>query len=511
MSLLLRRRALLAKLKKFLRKIVGIPPVSCPACAEESAVDYKICGNSIQDGTPTPDTPVEVQSVGEKTKNLFNIGTINDYIYYSSSNIKIEDNSLSLQHVASSVNYCYKKDTHYPSGSYAYSYDTVSGAEIQVLIRCYDNNGNTLTNSDVSIQGGEYVDYYKGWIKTWNLNKIVVPDNVAYWIIGFRTQGTADVWNTITNIQVELGDTATPYEPYGKYKIPVVSSGKNLFDIDTYVKNSNTYNGRYIDISQYGVGTKLTISTTDKHIFKIADTAGGTSLLQNGNGNTNTFSFTLLQKYKDCGRLYIISNKTYTAATKEDLSNQNAQLEYGDTATDFEPYQEPITTNIYLTEPLRKAGTVADCVDFANSKVVRNIKKVELAEANYTYAWNNTNGVSFANILDGNYFINKNAISNRINQFDQETPKPTSLWVGVNNAYIYWIKILDYLGFTTVEEFNTWLAENPTYVYYATKTPVEESIEFPQLPTLKGTTVYTIGTTIQPSNMEVTYYSKESE
>ena len=33
--------------------------------------DLKVYGNSLQDGTPTPDAPVEVVSVGEKSVNMF--------------------------------------------------------------------------------------------------------------------------------------------------------------------------------------------------------------------------------------------------------------------------------------------------------------------------------------------------------------------------------------------------------------------------------------------------------
>ena len=41
--------------------------------------DYQIDGNSIQDiqnGEPSPDNPIEIQSVGEKTANLFDINSV---------------------------------------------------------------------------------------------------------------------------------------------------------------------------------------------------------------------------------------------------------------------------------------------------------------------------------------------------------------------------------------------------------------------------------------------------
>ena len=52
----------------------------------------KIYGESIQNGTPTPTSPVEIQSVGEKTKNLLDIDSmLNEYL------IKNNDGSYTIQ------------------------------------------------------------------------------------------------------------------------------------------------------------------------------------------------------------------------------------------------------------------------------------------------------------------------------------------------------------------------------------------------------------------------------
>ena len=42
----------------------------------KSLKSWSITGNTVQDGTPSPDNPVEIQSVGERTKNLFDAKTI---------------------------------------------------------------------------------------------------------------------------------------------------------------------------------------------------------------------------------------------------------------------------------------------------------------------------------------------------------------------------------------------------------------------------------------------------
>ena len=509
--------------------IEGIPPLTLEKSLGKDLRDYKVYGNSFQDGTPTPDTPVEVESVGEKTKNLFDIGTINDYIYYGSSYIKIEDNSLSLQHLSSSINYCYKKDIHYPSGSYAYSYDTVSGAEIQVLIRCYDNNGNTLTNSEVSIKGGEYVDYYKGWIKTWDLNKIVVPDNVAYWIIGFRTKGTVDVWNTITNIQVEYGDTATPYEPYGKYKIPVVSQGKNLFNLEPMLLSSNWRTDSSLSVGGYwnypitGLlpNTEYTLSmkengwsgTTNNGLYVALRNNVGIFVEEGGLCHNNGAWYYCKSKVtitsNENGVLYL----SFYNPTDERLALFFSKcpdiiLELGNTATDFEPYAEPIETNIYLDEPLRKIGEYADYVDFENGVVVRSVKE---SIFNGTENWKkNQYGTNSYHLTDDTLFAT--AIIENMKLVDCTHFKGIAYADRVtagNNIvfidYVYRSITIRNTEYADITSFIDFLKSNEVKANAVLSTPTETQIELPKLPTLKGTTVLDTKTNLALSNMSVVY------
>lgn len=54
----------------------GVPPITLQKCKGVDLIDYKIYGNSIQNGTPTPDNPIEIQSVGDLVvdKNDANYG-----------------------------------------------------------------------------------------------------------------------------------------------------------------------------------------------------------------------------------------------------------------------------------------------------------------------------------------------------------------------------------------------------------------------------------------------------
>ena len=62
---------------KVLTTITGYP-ITLTNSTGEDLVDYKIYGNSIQDGTPTPDTPIEIHSVGDKTSNMIDYTKISD-------------------------------------------------------------------------------------------------------------------------------------------------------------------------------------------------------------------------------------------------------------------------------------------------------------------------------------------------------------------------------------------------------------------------------------------------
>ena len=58
-----------------------------------------------------------------------------------------------------------------------------------------------------------------------------------------------------------------------------------------------------------------------------------------------------------------------------------------------------------------------------------------------------------------------------------------------------------------------WIAalEEPFMVYYPLAETTETPISLPKLPTFKSTTIYSIDTEIQPSNMSATYYSAVKE
>lgn len=205
--------------------IIGYP-ITLADTKESVLADYRIYGNSIQNGTPTPTSTVEIQSVW-KTKNLFNINaitnnkfTINDnsasvYIYASNSS---QSTSVTLADLCPSlevgktyiINYLSDtNDSNISIGSYSKTNFWVSGTS------------RTITESDLNT------------------------------IVRFGGGTPSDTGRTIvfSNIQVEESNVVTEYEPYGKYGIPIkVSSNtgeEKTYNI--YIDEPLRKVGKYVD------------------------------------------------------------------------------------------------------------------------------------------------------------------------------------------------------------------------------------------------------------------------
>jgi hypothetical protein len=526
MRLLERRRALMSALTRFIRTISSKLPLFLTACVDnKSTIGYKLYGESVQNGTPTPNAPVEVESVGEKTVNLISPDTEHEQGFINQNGIGI------------------KKDDNYP---------TINVFTISVKTNTvYSYNATVLNNVTYTLldESKSYLGIYGGVVSKQSNVTFTTTSETAY----VQICGGIGKFN---NGEMFLNE-GTQYlnEPYGKYKIPIRASG-NVFDIDkvsfyhdyaTFKKENNSLIFKTAKIlSVYPTSSNMNafnLKPNTKYICRALVTE-----INNGSSNESasgtmrrSLKLQTLRATYDEKAIYIVNGYSggYKGADSEIITKfktpadmtsykyvvtrmaDNMEVIFkdivimedaGQTIDEYEPYQEPITTNIYLDEPLRKIGKYADYIDFKNQVVVRNIKKVELKNPTEIYTWSNKKGVYFLDVLDRNYSKNIYALSNRnYNSWSESQAYNNSsgMWVGVDNKSLYWTGILDVLGLTTFAEFNSWLSNNATYVLYASTKPTTTPIELPQLPTFKGTTIYSVDTSVQPSNMEVTYYSKE--
>lgn len=211
-----------------------------------------------------------------------------------------------------------------------------------------------------------------------------------------------------------------------------------------------------------------------------------------------------LRDYKVCGNS--VQSGTPTPEAPVEIES------VGD-KTDDGKYKVPIkvnseTINIYLDEPLRKVGDMADYIDFKNGRVVRNTQAVTLTSGKaYAYVYSGMNGIRFDSTLQegGNRYSGYSTHSNKIYMKAQQG----EMWCGANgNTSVYWIGIVDLLGLTTINEFKAWLnsQEIPVKVVCPRTTPILEQIELPTIPTAKGTCNVVVDAEIQPSGVSWQYY-----
>ena len=366
--------------------------------------------------------------------------------------------------------------------------------------------------------------------------------------------------NYQVKIQIEEGSTATEYEEYGmmpspefpseikntgdlltkdncasygsdacdnigKYVVQVKATGKNLFDLSALNWVSANGNNIKYSFNNNSVNIERLAENNTSAIYATMTFKPGvyTISLSNipsdykGIGNFVYSSiFGAVYKEDENG----IIKKTFTLTepktdvvyfympeTEHKIGNKityNVQIEEGTSATTYEPYREA-TTNIYLDEPLRKVDNTSDYIDFANNKVVRYIKNIDLSKCTIgLYTYKNLKGIHIINALDET----KSRVSGLSNREDKIGKYYDStghyMWIGVNNTAAYWVGILDYLGISTVTEFQQWIKANQVSIYYALTTPIEETIDLPNIELLDGTSTLLVNTSTKPSNVKLT-------
>lgn len=171
-----------------------------------------------------------------------------------------------------------------------------------------------------------------------------------------------------------VGDLITDSsdENYGKYKVPVVINGKNLWS------NSNTFTNTYADsnaASGFALQAQYWNNNTSNPIrnlfsFNNVSTGKFTTTFNFNNYGTNYMKLKHNGTSRDIqiGIQKLVVGRTYTLSM--DIINNNVkvsgglvinniQIEENNEFTDYEPYHEPTTTNIYLDEPIEENESIS--------------------------------------------------------------------------------------------------------------------------------------------------------
>lgn len=316
---------------------------------EGNALSYSVDGATEQDGTPTPDNPVEVKTI----PSIINYFDYKQTPAYLSSNVstQIIDNGI---RVSSSSTGTYKfavykvfDVTNMVGKEFTLSLNSNKSGNnsYQVnIIMCDENGGNRTTVKTIS--------------NTQNINQtFTIPTisgtskylGISLYATGSSSAGSGD-YIDYTDIQVEEGSTAHPYIQYG-YWNKVKVTGKNIFDVNGlsfsngyYGANGQKYSGNnngileFIEVSP-NTTYRLSKNTTTNNvgICEFTSIKGFIKRTQITT-DTNDISITTTATTKYLAIQYNYDGST--TVTKELLSTLQLQLEQGELSTTYEPYKE---------------------------------------------------------------------------------------------------------------------------------------------------------------------------
>ena len=486
-----------------------------------------ILGNSTQDGTPSPDNPVDVVGTGERTGNLFDISQVGD-----TNTLYNDGEKLKVTAYSNSTNLSVEKflamtglrpgDVFTVARQYEVINGTANSATGSIRFNKKDGSGQFLIipgNKDVAIN--------------------VVPDDFnsdIYSAINFYGTNSGDLKEVIfSNIQILKGsytaDTLPPYEPYG-YKVAVTASGRNLFK-----QTGNTYSAGGLNIvAEY---QEYIINGTTRTMFIL-------SLEKNINlniaaGEPITFVTEILDGeiiYPENSIIYFVlfnSDNTAYIGNKNILKPQKSKIiatgnlpstnngynfavqclkETGivfnnvrirltvlkgaytaETLPPYEPYKPPQSFNVYSPDVLHGVGAAHDTVilDFDKHKAELT-QKIGISQFKNSDAWRDEYFPVLYKPLSPNMIGSSYAMCN----YAEYMPTAKVPAVRASNTYGTAIAMFNsdkIQGVTDGDSFKTWLSDKDVYAYYplatSTTTDITSLQDWDALPRLKGTWILT--------------------
>ena len=486
-----------------------------------------IYGNAVQDGTPSPDAPVEVQLCGDRTGNLLDVTRI------SGTQIEVTDNKIYLSGYACSTRISPKAFLEMtglnPGDTITCSNDTeiIHGVANSILGRVSFSN----------LKGGGDFILRLHTTRTSTIPSDFNNDNYGSLILYGANQAdeSGEKLVIISNLAIYKGsytaDTLPAYEPYG-YKVSGRAEGLNLFTSDESKWQIQTYKyfkipvdgtttlqmklkpGKSIPSTLY-VGYTITGYASDAGIsWLIANGAydnSGVNMMSNSNGYISMYPPYLFDEMLDAFDIMLVQG-SYTA----------------ETIPPYEPYQPPQDFAVYLPEQIAKVGDVADEVvlDFEKrtAELKNNVGSMTMSDS---YSGGTSTIDELVRFYHGT--TPKRRISPSTNIIDVMSDiYEADTWNNINvgsmdkqfviagnpNTQVVNVRVpKSVIGGETNELMNAWAANNPATVYYVLDTPVTTDItslqQWDAMPQVSGTVTLTLSAEVDPSGAEAVYYSKE--
>ena len=221
---------LIAKSRQYINKTASGNPITLTDSAENKPLTMKLYGWSKQDGEPSPDNPVEIESAGGdgkigvsvRGKNLFHITKESDcnkaYDNTTKRIILPGEYLVGLSQNNYHIVYDASIDLNTDSISFIYSWN--SGYGVGIGTNCQKNK--TYAFSFETNKGVAYAVFYsedgayKARVLVSKYNVFFIPDYVEHVVIVLTDNNGAVVGDTIwfKNVQIEEAKSITAYEPY---------------------------------------------------------------------------------------------------------------------------------------------------------------------------------------------------------------------------------------------------------------------------------------------------------
>jgi len=430
---------------------------------------------------PTPTSPIEVVSCGDKTENLFDLSNMkyNGYTISSSTGQKNSGSNRSINVLG-----------WLEAGDYiiASTTDTIGG-----YLHTYSEEG---TDSSFS-----------GWLGAISLGSATQSGSMYCKSFTLtqrcycRAVNSALIANA-GNVMLVKGSTApTEYINFG-YRIPLLKAENcGVVDLGSLTYNySSTSNCFLCEISSKA------LSVSNQFIQDFTLGTAYNQLLDRQYCGNQTYSRVYFRLDKCNGN---------TTAFKEYMSGKYL---YYQRATDTS-WVAPTITTIYANAPLRKVGTYADVLN-SNGTITRWIaKKVFDGTEDFVSSGILDNCWAYRSRLDSNTTFTDRTVW--CTHFKHSATLPS----GENRqGYALLGKVMNsggsnpegkYVGFgattdyPTLAEWQAFLAEqynnnNPVTIFYPLTTPTTEQITAPAITMSAGTNIIDTNTEVKASNVSMT-------
>lgn len=325
----------------------SITTLPTPVIGDGTNATAVIEGNMQQATTPTPSAPVYPSECGERTANLCEVSQNNCIIYSSYSNFTIVGNEI---HTTGNT-LCGFIVKVSPNTTY-----TVNGVcnkqAPQLRIREYSSKPTTWNDDFIGQSVSVEFRSAPATFTTSNETEYIL-------VTVYASANVAPV--IISNIMLNTGSTALPYEPYG-YKLPVISGGTTT---PVYLGEVQSYRAvKKLVFDGTETGWTFPTGTVPRARITLSDTA---SIV--GNINQTPISSHYIGRFSDnngtvrilvdgvtlniADSVNAVDSTTWTTYLQQQYSN-------GTPVTIWYVLATP-TTGI-VNEPIRKIGDYADSV-----------------------------------------------------------------------------------------------------------------------------------------------------